>query len=59
MDHDKHQTVSHQVREYESGEMSGSTDYSDTQHGRSPSLIDLEEVEQVQETRERRGESVW
>lgn len=59
MDHEKPQAVSQFTIEYESGEMSRSTDYSDLQHGRTPSIIDLDEVEQVEETRERRGEKVW
>ena len=59
MDHEKPQAVSQFTIEYGSGEMSRSTDYSDLQHGRTPSIIDLDEVEQVEETRERRGEKVW
>ena len=59
MDHEKPQPVSQFTMEFVSGEMSRSTDYSDLQHGRTPSIIDLDEVEQVDETRERRGESVW
>ncbi|KAH8591067.1 proline-specific permease [Bisporella sp. PMI_857] len=59
MDHEKPQAVSHHIIEYGSGEMSRSTDYSDLQHGRTPSIIELDEVERVEETHERRGEHVW
>lgn len=59
MDHEKPQAVPQFTIEYGSGEMSRSTDYSDLQHGQTPSIIDLDEAEQVEETRERRGENVW
>jgi hypothetical protein len=58
MDHEKPQAVSPLVFDF-SGEMSRSTDYTDMQHGRTPSLIDIDEPEQVEERRERSGDSVW
>ena len=59
MDHEKPEAVSHHILEYDTGEMSRSTDYSDLQLGRTPSPLDIDEVEQVEERRERRGENVW
>ena len=58
MDHEKPEAVSTHIYEF-GGEMSRSTDYSDLQHGRSPSIIDIDEPEQLEERRERRGENVW
>jgi len=58
MDHEKPEAVPPHIYEF-SGEMSRSTDYSDLQHGRTPSIIDIDEPEQLEERRERRGENVW
>lgn len=66
MEQEKRETVSPIVFDYgemsrstDYGEMSRSTDYSDFQHGRTPSIIDIDEPEQVEERLERRGDSVW
>lgn len=57
MDHEKPQAVPLHKLDY--SEMTRSTDYSDLQHGRTPSIIEIDEPEQIEERRDRRGDSVW
>lgn len=59
MDHEKPQAVSPHVYDYSTAEMSRSTDYSDLQLGRTPSILDIDEPGQVEERRERQGDNVW
>jgi hypothetical protein len=59
MDHEKPQAVSHHVLEYGSGEMSRFANYSDLQHAGTPSIIEPDGVEQVEEGMDRLGENVW
>lgn len=58
MDHEKPQAVSPHLYDF-SGEMSRSTEYSEIQHGQTPSIPDVDEAEQIEDRRERSGDNVW
>lgn len=59
MDQEKPQALSPRTYDYSTGDMSHSTAYSDLQHGRATSIVDIDAPEQMEERRERRGDNLW